>query len=1067
MSVKVAIRVRPFNEREKKLGSELCVKMHGQTVMLVDDEGKTARKYNYDYAIWSHDGFVSGEGGYLGKDNALSNYWDQHKVYSNLGTELLENAVKGYHCCLFAYGQTGSGKSYSIFGYGNNKGIVPMICDSLFDESILVNNDKRSFTINISMLEIYNEKIQDLLVEMKDRPRYGLKVHENPKIGVFVKGLKKMSVESYEMIENVIAIGNKNKTIGSTLMNKTSSRSHTVIRIELHQKEKGLIKTIERFSCINLVDLAGSEKVGKTGATGDRLKEACSINKSLMTLGIVIKQLVKKQNGGKTIISYRDSVLTRILQNALGGNSKTTMICAISPSRDNYEETVSTLRYANEAKRIKNNATINESEVDKMIRELQDENKRLKEILMKMQGSGVTPGEQEVKNILCQIEELDVAIREKTGMGEEETMVSKEDPNRMKTRKMVDMFKKKMNPELLLKAPHLINLNEDMMQSGNIIYNFLETPRVLVGRNIAISSNKEGVETIVLNSAAVSQTHASLIYEDGKLQILIEDELAALNTSVNGVVMVDYQEGDEFVKYLEDLDRIIFGTSSTYLVRIPAEEGVCGPMIIENQEISWDMCQMEKAEVIKAEEEENKKVQEEETKQKDLIHIEEVKKLQEMIKLLGEEQEKMQETKRETTIVSEDMGMVVMDEEGNVMVKSEGALKKGEEVTKADIASHKDALLKELVEKEANYERDRKLQKKEKKQQEVLEQQVNILKEKMIQYFPQVVEANLIAEQLKRQIEFVPFIAYMYNENKNVPYEVIRQVVKIKVINNEQGYIYIWSLDTFDNRLTMIRDAMNHFYDYNEILYKQQEDDPFWDPHELIYFAEGVAKVKDIIYRFDLRRTIKITTYEGEVGSLEFSMTPCDEIGQPIDEEDLDEIDNPEDLIENDMPCHFMLRIHKLNLLRGTTLNLKYRVQCELLTGEGVVTFETEPELIRHLEIPINWSKLVLIPKVTNEIINYYIEKLVRFNMFIENTEKIPKLGKLASPVLKKEKVISTEMDFKLKSEFRPPIRNRLASKKPAEKKLTRTRGKTRTRRQSKKTTTGTSAQNRGKCRVF
>ena len=421
MSVKVAIRVRPFNEREKKLGSELCVKMKNDTqVILVDDEGNETRKYNFDCAIWSHDGYEQMENGYFKPANALSKFWDQQKVYDKLGNELLQNSVQGYNCCLFAYGQTGSGKSYSIFGYGNNQGVVPMICEKMFNGGALIKDEKHEFSVNISMLEIYNEKIQDLLVEVKKRPRYGLKVHENPKIGVFVKGLSRYSVNSYEEIEKVIGMGNKNKTIGATLMNDTSSRSHTVIKIEVHQKEKGLIKTIEKNSIINLVDLAGSEKVGKTGATGDRLKEACSINKSLMTLGIVIKQLVKKQSGKKTIISYRNSVLTRMLQSALGGNSKTTMICAISPSRDNYEETLSTLRYANEAKRIQNNAVINESEVDKMIRELQEENKRLKEILANLQGGGTKPEEAEIKNILCQIEELDDAIREKTGIELEE-----------------------------------------------------------------------------------------------------------------------------------------------------------------------------------------------------------------------------------------------------------------------------------------------------------------------------------------------------------------------------------------------------------------------------------------------------------------------------------------------------------------------------------------------------------------------------------------------------------------------------------------------------------------------
>ena len=710
MSVRVAIRVRPFNEREKKLNSELCVKMSGNTVILLDEEDKEAKKYNFDYSVWSHDGFITDENGFFKPKDALSKYWDQTKVYNTMGNDLLENAVQGYHCCLFAYGQTGSGKSYSIFGYGPNKGIVPIMCDRLFDGSKLINDDKNQFSISISMLEIYNEKIQDLLVDVNKRPKFGLKVHENPKLGVFVKGLNKLPVNSYEEIENVIATGNKNKTIGSTLMNKTSSRSHTIIRMEIHQKEKGLIKTIEKFSCINLVDLAGSEKVSKTGATGDRLKEACSINKSLMNLGIVIKQLVKLQNGEKTIVSYRDSVLTRILQNALGGNSKTTMICAISPARDNFDETASTLRYANEAKRIKNNAVINESEVDKMIRELQDENQRLKELLLQLQGTGVKPEQKEISNILDQIEELDEAIRVKTGNSGENEEKKELTAKEKKAKKMVQMFKKQFNKDEVLKHPHIINLSEDMMQSGNIIYNFDEISTILVGRNIKVDEENKKVETIDLNSVAISANHASIVYADGNLEIIISEENAANNTTVNGVSMLEFWNGESFSKQLDDLDRIIFGTTSTYLVRLPGVDGDCGPMVIEGSEITWDICQMEKAEVVKAIEEEQKKVQEEELIQKELQFNEEIKQYQEMIKKL----EEMTETKRETTIVSEDVNIVEMDENGNITVKEAG-FKKGDQITQEDIESQKQAIAKKLEEKEVKFRQERERETRKKK----------------------------------------------------------------------------------------------------------------------------------------------------------------------------------------------------------------------------------------------------------------------------------------------------------------------------------------------------------------
>jgi len=197
-------------------------------------------------------------------------------------------------------------------------------------------------------------------------------------------------VDNYEAIEELMDEGQRNRSIGSTQMNATSSRAHTVITIEFKQISFVEGKQIEKTSVINLVDLAGSEKAGQTGATGDRLKEGCAINQSLTVLGQCISVLADKAMGKAKgeIVPYRNSALTRILKNALGGNSKTIMICALSPSFMNYEETLSTLRYADRAKKIKNKAQINESPQEKMIRELKDENKKLKQMLMKIAQCG-------------------------------------------------------------------------------------------------------------------------------------------------------------------------------------------------------------------------------------------------------------------------------------------------------------------------------------------------------------------------------------------------------------------------------------------------------------------------------------------------------------------------------------------------------------------------------------------------------------------------------------------------------------------------------------------------------
>ena len=352
----------------------------GNTTIIKDELG-AEKKFTFDYSFWSFDKFDTEENGYLRPVD--DKYADQTIVFNNVGKEILNNAWDGYHCCLFAYGQTGSGKSYSMVGYGANKGIVPISCNEIFTRIKENTNENRSFEVSLSMIEIYNEKIQDLFCPADERPPTGLKLRENKTLGFYCENKKNYAVTSYEDISRRMEQGNENRTIGSTLMNANSSRAHTIITIEFVQITFTNGKKSEKRSNINLVDLAGSERASSTGAKGDRLKEGCNINKSLLTLGNVINVLADKALGkSKNILPpYRESNLTKILMNALGGNSKTVMICALSPASINYEETLSTLRYADRAKKIQNKAIVNESETDKMIRQLKEENLDLKKMI--------------------------------------------------------------------------------------------------------------------------------------------------------------------------------------------------------------------------------------------------------------------------------------------------------------------------------------------------------------------------------------------------------------------------------------------------------------------------------------------------------------------------------------------------------------------------------------------------------------------------------------------------------------------------------------------------------------
>lgn len=271
-----------------------------------------------------------------------------------------------------------------MIGMEENKGIVPISCGEIF-QRINANTDKNlSYEVSISMIEIYNEKIQDLFNPQNlQRNPMGCKVRENKTLGFYVENKRNYPVTCYEDLERRMEEGNHHRTISSTNMNATSSRAHTIITIEVIQKINNGGKISEKRSNINLVDLAGSERASATGATGDRLKEGCNINKSLSTLGNVINVLADKALGkAKNILPpYRESNLTKILMNALGGNSKTVMICALSPAKINADETITTLRYADRAKKIQNKAIINESETDKTIRLLREENMDLKKMI--------------------------------------------------------------------------------------------------------------------------------------------------------------------------------------------------------------------------------------------------------------------------------------------------------------------------------------------------------------------------------------------------------------------------------------------------------------------------------------------------------------------------------------------------------------------------------------------------------------------------------------------------------------------------------------------------------------
>ncbi|XP_053226544.1 kinesin-like protein KIF17 isoform X4 [Podarcis raffonei] len=360
-AVKVIVRCRPLNEREKQLGCKVVLSMDSscgqcfiQNPMASEDPPK---QFTFDGAYnMSH---------------------NTEQIYNEIAYPLIEGVTEGYNGTIFAYGQTGSGKSFTMQGIldpSSQKGIIPRAFEHLFESVQCAENSK--FLVRASYLEIYNEDIRDLL---GPNTKQKLELKEHPEKGVYVKGLSLHTVHSISQCERIMEMGWRNRAVGYTLMNKDSSRSHSIFTINMEiyvVDERG--QDHLRAAKLNLVDLAGSERQSKTGAVGERLKEATKINLSLSALGNVISALA---DGRCRHVPYRDSKLTRVLQDSLGGNTKTLMVACLSPADNNYDETLSTLRYAHRAKNIRNKPRINEDPKDALLREYQEEIKKLRAIL--------------------------------------------------------------------------------------------------------------------------------------------------------------------------------------------------------------------------------------------------------------------------------------------------------------------------------------------------------------------------------------------------------------------------------------------------------------------------------------------------------------------------------------------------------------------------------------------------------------------------------------------------------------------------------------------------------------
>ncbi|XP_067850889.1 kinesin-like protein KIF1A isoform X7 [Heptranchias perlo] len=603
-SVKVAVRVRPFNSREIGRDSKCIIQMTGNTTTIINPKQpkEAPKSFNFDYSYWSH------------TTPADINYASQQEVYRDIGEEMLQHAFEGYNVCIFAYGQTGAGKSYTMMGKQEKEqqGIIPQLCQDLFARINDSTNANPSYSVEVSYMEIYCERVRDLL---NPKTKGNLRVREHPILGPYVEDLSKLAVTSFNDISDLMDSGNKARTVAATNMNESSSRSHAVFNIIFTQKmqDSKADSSSEKVSKISLVDLAGSERADSTGAKGTRLKEGANINKSLTTLGKVISALADVDSGSNKnkkkkksdFIPYRDSVLTWLLRENLGGNSRTAMVAALSPADINYDETLSTLRYADRAKQIRCNAVINEDPNNKLIRELKDEVSRLRDLLC-TQGLGdiidrkqqpfgpsmsgmvtgvspspslsalssragsvsslhdrlmIAPGSEEAIERLKETEKIIAELNETW-----EEKLRRTEAIRMEREALLAEMGVAMREDggtlgvfSPKKTPHLVNLNEDPLMSECLLY-YIKDGTTRVGREDA-----ERRQDIVLSGHFIKEEHCIFRSDIKSLEVIvILEPCAGADTYVNGKKVTE-------PTVLRSGNRIIMGKSHVFRFNHPEQ----------------------------------------------------------------------------------------------------------------------------------------------------------------------------------------------------------------------------------------------------------------------------------------------------------------------------------------------------------------------------------------------------------------------------------------------------------------------------------------------------------------
>ncbi|XP_014796866.1 PREDICTED: kinesin-like protein KIF1B isoform X7 [Calidris pugnax] len=875
-SVKVAVRVRPFNSRETSKESKCIIQMQGNSTSIINPKNpkEAPKSFSFDYSYWSH---TSPE------DPCFAS---QSRVYNDIGKEMLLHAFEGYNVCIFAYGQTGAGKSYTMMGKQEESqaGIIPQLCEELFEKINDNSNEEMSYSVEVSYMEIYCERVRDLL---NPKNKGNLRVREHPLLGPYVEDLSKLAVTSYTDIADLMDAGNKARTVAATNMNETSSRSHAVFTIVFTQKKHDTETNLstEKVSKISLVDLAGSERADSTGAKGTRLKEGANINKSLTTLGKVISALAevdnctsKSKKKKKTdFIPYRDSVLTWLLRENLGGNSRTAMVAALSPADINYDETLSTLRYADRAKQIKCNAVINEDPNAKLVRELKEEVTRLKDLL-RAQGLGdiidTSMGSLTASPSSCSLSSQVglnsvSSIQERimsTPGGEEAIERLKESEkiiaelNETWEEKLRKTEAIRMEREALLaemgvairedggtlgvfspkKTPHLVNLNEDPLMSECLLY-YIKDGITRVGQ-----ADAERRQDIVLSGAHIKEEHCIFRSErnnNGEVIVTLEP-CERSETYVNGKRVVHPVQ-------LRSGNRIIMGKNHVFRFNHPeqarAEREKTPSAETPSEPVDWTFAQRELLEKqgIDMKQEMEKRLQEME-----ILY----KKEKEEADLLLEQQRLDYESKLQAL-------------QKQVETRSLAAETTEEEEEEEEVpwTRHEYELAQWAFRKWKFH-------------------QFTSLRDQLWGNAVYLKEANAISVELKKKVQF-QFVLLTDTLYSPLPPELLppelektrdnrpfpRTVVAVEVQDLKNGATHYWSLEKLKQRL----DLMREMYDRaGEMASNTQDEgestmtgsDPFYDRfHWFKLVGRAFVYLSNLLYPVPLIHRVAVVSEKGEV----------------------------------------------------------------------------------------------------------------------------------------------------------------------------------------------------------